>query len=116
MKTVERIIQNSITLILTAIIVSRIMYDKEILLNRPPEITPIAMKMPEIPPLKNGLININTANLHQLWSLKGIGEPVARAIIAYREEHGDFKSVDDLVNVSGIGVNSLKRIRKLLTV
>lgn len=49
------------------------------------------------------LVNINTATLEELDSLPGIGEVRAQAIIAYREENGGFRTIDDLKEVSGIG-------------
>ncbi|NMH64429.1 ComEA family DNA-binding protein [Shewanella salipaludis] len=48
-------------------------------------------------------VNINTASVDELQGLKGIGEVKAKAIIAYREKHGNFKSAQELANVSGIG-------------
>lgn len=49
------------------------------------------------------LININTATQEELESLPSIGEVRAQAIIAYREEHGGFRTIDELKEVSGIG-------------
>ncbi len=51
----------------------------------------------------NTKININKAGLEELQQLQGIGEATAEKIIQYREEHGDFKQIEDLKNVSGIG-------------
>ncbi len=48
-------------------------------------------------------INLNNATLSQLLELPGIGEVKANAIIRYRQEHGSFQSVDELLLVSGIG-------------
>ena len=59
---------------------------------------------------------INTATAQQLCSLKGIGEKKAAAIIQYRDEHGDFTSVDQLLNVSGIGEKTLNGFRDMITV
>lgn len=50
-----------------------------------------------------GKININSADKAALMTLSGIGESKANAIISYREEHGDFKSTEEITNVSGIG-------------
>ncbi len=47
-------------------------------------------------------VNINTASVHHLQRLKGIGKVKAEAVKKYREEHGGFKSVDELANVKGI--------------
>jgi competence protein ComEA len=61
-------------------------------------------------------ININLATAEELESLPGIGEVLAQRIIDYREEHGPFASVDDLVDVSGIGEATLEELRDLVTV
>ena len=62
------------------------------------------------------LVNVNTAAAEELETLPGIGEVLAAAIISYREEHGPFTSVDQLVDVSGIGDATLEEIRDLVTV
>lgn len=59
-------------------------------------------------------ININTADLQTLESLPGIGGAKAQAIINYRTEHGDFKSIDDLKNVKGVGDKILDSVRELI--
>ena len=57
-------------------------------------------------------VNINTADVATLaGSLRGVGIKKAEAIVAYRSEHGPFKSVDDLVNVKGIGDKMLEQLR-----
>ncbi|MGB1799450.1 MAG: ComEA family DNA-binding protein [Gammaproteobacteria bacterium] len=62
-------------------------------------------------------ININTADKETLMSvIKGVGEKKAEAIITYREENGDFKSVDDLVNVKGIGQGIIEKHKEQLAV
>lgn len=48
-------------------------------------------------------VNINTATLEELLTLKGIGEKYAERIISYREENGNFKNPEDILNVKGIG-------------
>jgi competence protein ComEA len=61
-------------------------------------------------------ININTADKETLMSvIKGVGETRAEAIIAYRKENGDFKSVDELINVKGIGQATVDKHREQLT-
>jgi competence protein ComEA len=62
------------------------------------------------------LINVNTATPEELETLPGIGEVLAAAIVAYRDEHGPFTSVDQLLDVSGIGEVTLEEIRELVTV
>lgn len=56
-------------------------------------------------------ININTADITTLTGLKGVGETRAKSIIAYREENGGFKSIEDIMNVSGIGPASFEKIK-----
>jgi competence protein ComEA len=63
-----------------------------------------------------GLVNINTASATELEALPGIGEVLAATIVAYREEHGPFASVDQLEDVSGIGPSTLDEIRDLVAV
>lgn len=66
--------------------------------------------------LQNTRVNINTADLEELMTLKGIGEVKAQAIIDYRTEYGSFNSVDELINVSGIGEKTLDNLRDYITV
>ncbi|MEO1770706.1 helix-hairpin-helix domain-containing protein [Candidatus Enterococcus ferrettii] len=61
-------------------------------------------------------ININTADATQLQQLSGIGEKRAQDIIDYREENGSFQSVEDLMNVSGIGQKTLEKLRNSITI
>jgi competence protein ComEA len=62
------------------------------------------------------LVNINTASATELEALPGIGEVLAATIVAYRDEHGPFASVDQLEDVSGIGPSTLEDIRDLVTI
>jgi len=62
------------------------------------------------------LVNVNTATLDELETLPGIGEVLGQRIIDYREQHGPFKSVQDLLNVSGIGDKRLADLRPKVTV
>ncbi len=61
-------------------------------------------------------INLNTATAAQLVQLPGIGPSYAERIIAYRTEHGSFKTVDELENVKGIGKKRLEQIRPFVRV
>jgi len=56
-------------------------------------------------------IDINTATRAQLMELPGIGGQYADRILSYRKAHGPFSSVEDLLNVKGIGRKRLERIR-----
>ena len=62
------------------------------------------------------LVNINTASLEELDTLPGIGPTTAQKIIDYREENGPFATIEDIVNVSGIGAATYEDIKDLITV
>lgn len=64
----------------------------------------------------SGKVDINTADTELLETLPGIGETRAEAIIRYREEHGPFKRVDDIVAVPGIASATLEGLRDLVEV
>ena len=64
----------------------------------------------------NGKVNINTADAAGLQQISGIGPSKAQKIIAYREQNGKFKSVEDLTNVSGIGEKTLASIKDQICV
>ncbi|TVV43323.1 ComEA family DNA-binding protein [Thalassolituus sp. C2-1] len=59
-------------------------------------------------------VNINTATAEQLSQLDGIGKAKAEAIIVYRQQHGQFKSLDDITQVKGIGKAILDKNRSML--
>jgi len=61
-------------------------------------------------------VNINTATKEELTSLKGVGDKRAQEIIDFRKKNGDFKSVDDLEKVPGIGPGLMKQIRSEVSV
>lgn len=60
------------------------------------------------------IININTANVEELQKLKGIGETYAQRIVDYRLENGEFKAVDELLKVKGIGNKRLEDIKAFI--
>ena len=61
-------------------------------------------------------IDINTADRDTLMTLKGIGEKKALAVIAYRDEHGGFKSTEELMKVKGIGEKTFAGLKDKVTV
>lgn len=61
-------------------------------------------------------IDLNTATMEQLQTLPRVGPKTAEAIVQYRKEHGNFQSVDDLVNIKGIGQKKLEKIRPLVKI
>ena len=64
----------------------------------------------------DGLININTADVTELMTLPGIGEAKANQIIAYRTTSGEFTSIEDIKNVSGIGDGIYAQIQSYIKV
>ena len=61
-------------------------------------------------------VNLNTATAEQLDTLAGVGPATAAKILAYREQHGGFGSVEELGDVPGIGERRLEALRDLVTV
>lgn len=68
------------------------------------------------PTLENGLVNLNTADVAALMTLPGIGESRAKAIISYREQHGAFAQIEDIMKISGIKQAAFSKIKDKITV
>ena len=81
---------------------------------------PAALELPGSPTETTSentdLININTASLEELDSLPGIGPTTAQRIIDYRTENGPFTTIDQIMDVSGIGPATYDEIKNLITV
>jgi competence protein ComEA len=75
----------------------------------------LALLFAALPAFAGG-VDINSATAADLESLPGIGPSKAAAIVQYRTDHGPFKSVDELDNVSGIGPSTLASIRDLVSI
>ncbi len=73
------------------------------------------MSAPVLAAEVSGVVNVNTATAEQLEQLPGIGASRAAAVIEERERRGGFASLDELVEVKGIGEASLERMRPHLT-
>ncbi|MDQ2691392.1 MAG: helix-hairpin-helix domain-containing protein [Chloroflexota bacterium] len=71
---------------------------------------------PTVVAITTELININTASSAELETLPGIGPSLAQRIIEYRELNGPFVTIEDLDNVSGIGLGLIERFRDQVTV
>jgi competence protein ComEA len=61
-------------------------------------------------------VDLNTAGVDQLDTVPGVGPTTALAIVAYRDRHGPFRSVEDLTEVQGIGPARLEALRDLVRV
>ncbi len=61
-------------------------------------------------------VELNTATAAELQTLPRVGERTAQRIIEYREEHGGFERIEDLMNVRGIGERTFLRLRPLIRV
>ncbi|WP_416191716.1 ComEA family DNA-binding protein [Neisseria sp. CCUG12390] len=66
--------------------------------------------------VSSAAVNINTASESELTALPGVGPAKAKAIVAYRKQHGNFKTVDELKNVKGIGEGIFSKLRNEATV
>lgn len=70
----------------------------------------------EAPGDKMPVVNINTADVEELSSvLQGVGRARAEAIVQYREMYGPFESIEELMDVSGVGEATLARNRQAIT-
>ena len=67
-------------------------------------------------PAEGAPVNVNTASAAELATLKGIGQSKAQAIVEHRDKNGQFRSVDDLQLVRGIGDKMLEQLRPQVTV
>ena len=65
---------------------------------------------------EDGLVDINTADAALLMTLPGIGQTRADAIVAYREQHGSFSTIEDIMKVDGIKEGSFAKLRDRITV
>jgi len=80
------------------------------------EITASASELLPEEEMETGPVNINTAGREELATLPGIGEKLAERIVAYREKHGHFETVEALMNVSGIGEGKLATLREYISI
>lgn len=71
---------------------------------------------PASSPQQSGKVNINTAGSAELDSLKGIGPVLAERIIEYRNANGPFKSIEEIINVKGIGPKTFEKFKDEITI
>lgn len=63
----------------------------------------------------NTPVDLNTATVEELTTLPGIGEVIAQRIVTYRQTHGPFTSLEELMQVEGIGEKRIEGIRNYVT-
>jgi competence protein ComEA len=61
-------------------------------------------------------VNLNSASAAQLQTLPGVGASAAQRIVEYRQKNGNFKKIEELMNVKGIGEKSFLKLKPLITV
>ena len=66
-------------------------------------------------PAPTGKVSLNTATAQQLEALPGVGAKLAARIVEYRQKSGGFKSVQDLMNVKGIGEKNFEKLQSYLS-
>lgn len=82
-----------------------------------PAVEPVSGSQPAKAALElEGPVNLNSASAEQLMTLPGIGEVKAAAIIAYREAHDGFKTIEEIMEVSGFGEATFERLKESITV
>ena len=102
---------------LTGLNLARVLVDGEQVVVGLP--TPVGAAAAAVPPpgvTTGPLVNLNTATITELDTLPEVGPVTAQAILAWREEHGGFTAVDELLEVDGIGDATLERLAPLVTV
>jgi competence protein ComEA len=75
-----------------------------------------AARVSKAAPTPAAPININTATQAQLEALPGVGPKAAQRILEYRKQNGNFKKVEDLMNVKGFGEKTFLKLKPVLTV
>jgi len=98
----------------SALNMARVLADGEqVLVGLEPVAAPAGVTGSGVPP---AVVNLNTATTEQLDTLPGVGPVTAQAIIAWRVENGRFASVDQLLDVKGIGDATLAELRDLVMI
>lgn len=86
--------------------------DFEIILSH----TPVPIEQSELSDNSGDKININTADAQRLQKIHGIGEKMSQRIIDYRTQNGEFKQIEDIMKVRGIGKETFESIRDIICV
>ena len=100
---------------LTALNLARPVVDGEQILVGVEPAAGVAGTLGSTPPTGEALVNLNTADAAALDTLPGVGPVTAEAILSWREDNGGFTSVDELLEVDGIGEATLADLAPLVT-
>ncbi|MDP8218249.1 MAG: helix-hairpin-helix domain-containing protein [Candidatus Theseobacter exili] len=76
---------------------------------------PMSVKFCEVPP-EDLKIDLNSAGIEELQIIPGIGQVTAKKIIHWRDEHGPFESIEQILKVSGIGLKKFESMKRWMTV
>ena len=76
----------------------------------------VAPVVADAKPTPSGKVNLNSASAEQLTALPGVGPALAARIVEHRQKQGSFRSVQELMNVRGIGEKNLAKIQGYLSV
>jgi competence protein ComEA len=102
---------------LSSINLARVLVDGEqIVVGAAQPNVPVAPSGSSVPGAPTALVNLNTAAQAELETLPDVGPVTALAIVAWRDEHGGFTSVDELLEVDGIGETTLSNLAPYVTV
>jgi competence protein ComEA len=102
---------------LSSINLARVLVDGEqIVVGAPQPVVPAAPSGSSVPGAPTVLVNLNTATQAELETLPDVGPVTALAIVAWRDEHGGFTSVDELLEVDGIGEVTLEKLTPYVSV
>ena len=102
---------------LTGLNLARVLVDGEqIVVGAPQATVPVAPSGSSAPSAPTTLVNLNTASQAELETLPDVGPVTALAILTWRDEHGGFTSVDELLEVDGIGETTLSNLAPYVTV
>ncbi len=102
---------------LASLNLARVLVDGEqIVVGAPQPTVPLAPSGSSVPGVPTTLVNLNTASQAELETLPDVGPVTALAILAWRDEHGGYTSVDELLEVDGIGEATLGKLTPYVTV
>ena len=104
----------ALTIVFLSVVLCRTVIDRRLAVTSDYSVT-VQREAAEAVIPERTLVNVNTASAEELEALTGIGPALAEAIVSYRDEHGAFETVEELMNVKGIGEGKLSAFRAEIT-